>query len=1225
MKSGRIFFGLIFLLVVACPTLAQEVGKIMSIIGTAEVLRKEQWHSISLHEALQPGDVVKTGPGSRLAVLLTDGSQIKVNANSRLVLKQVASPTRRVAMRLVQSLLRLFSGEIWIRSLGGPLEIETLAAAATIRGTELNLAVESTDTAHLAVVEGVVEFHNPKGSVRVGAQEQALAKAGEAPRKTVLLNPLDAVQWSLYYPGIVSYRDYSLAEVGPALLQKRLTELERRAATAPQDVNTVIALGEVLFDLGKRMEARNQFEKALRLAPRDPRAHTGLGWVYLEAGESEAALKQFRQAKPPTLMSLVGKAHALYRLDRFEEALKVIARAKQSFPTSPRPWTQAALISLVQGRVPEALVELDRTLRLDPKYALAHGLRSNIYLVRNQKERALEAAQRAVAANPLSPTAHLDLSLVKQVEFKLEEALKAARKAVELDPDNPQALIQVSRLLFGQGEIDEAFELAERARRLAPQDPVVLSTWGFLQLAWGKVNEAIGAFDRAIVQDSTRGEPHLGKGLALFRRGKTEDGVKEMRIATLLEPKVSLYHSYLGKAFYEVKEDKRAEQQLALAKALDPRDPTPYFYDAIRKQTINRPVEALRDLQKSIELNDNRAVYRSRLLLDEDRAVRGTSLARIYDDLGFDKRALVEASKSLSLDPTDYSAHRFLSDTYARLPRHQIARVSELLQAQLLQPININPIQPQLNETNLNIVTGAGPARANFNEYSRLFERNRPQLILSGFLGNNNTFGDEAVLSGIHDRVSYSFGQFHYETDGFREKADVQHDIYNAFTQLALTDKINVQFEYRRRETDQGDIRLNFDPEFMPTEKRSLQQDIGRAGLHISASPSSDFIASLIYTDRKESLAFTPDPSGTLDIRENRHGYDAEGQYLFRGNWLNLTVGGGNYEIDVSSRNIFFGTPETCAAVGEPPGCSDEPEIRKFPIEQHNIYAYTNLSFPKNLTWTIGLSYDSYDEESIKLNKVNPKFGLQWNITDRLRLRAAFLRTLKRQLLVDQTIEPTQVAGFNQFFDDFNGTRTEIFGIGLDAILTDTLYGGAEVSRRNLVVPFKLPPLPDGSTLVSFADQHDDRYRAYLYWTPDSNWALSAEYLFEGDAASPRMVETHSIPLAVRYFSPVGVFTELSTTFVWQDVEQQMPVLIGGDPEDPRPGFTQESEDFAVVDAAIGYRLPKRRGIVSLEARNLFDEQFLFQDLSFKTSDQIGISPRFIPDRTILFLITLNF
>ena len=40
-------------------------------------------------------------------------------------------------------------------------------------------------------------------------------------------------------------------------------------------------------------------------------------------------------------------------------------------------------------------------------------------------------------------------------------------------------------------------------------------------------------------------------------------------------------------------------------------------------------MEALH-LQHAIELNDNRAVYRSRLLLDADLAARSASLGRIY-------------------------------------------------------------------------------------------------------------------------------------------------------------------------------------------------------------------------------------------------------------------------------------------------------------------------------------------------------------------------------------------------------------------------------------------------------------------------------------------------------------------------------------------------------------------------------------------------------------------
>jgi hypothetical protein len=143
-------------------------------------------------------------------------------------------------------------------------------------------------------------------------------------------------------------------------------------------------------------------------------------------------------------------------------------------------------------------------------------------------------------------------------------------------------------------------------------------------------------------------------------------------------------------------------------------------------------VEALHDLQKAIDLNDSRAVYRSKLLLDQDLAARSASLGRIYRDLGFEQLGLVEGWKSVNTAPADYSGHRLLADSYSALPRHDIARVSELLQSQLLQPINITPVQPSLAESNLLILEGAGPSAPAFNEFTPLFTRNRLSLqILS--------------------------------------------------------------------------------------------------------------------------------------------------------------------------------------------------------------------------------------------------------------------------------------------------------------------------------------------------------------------------------------------------------------------------------------------------------------------------------------------------------------
>ena len=342
--------------------------------------------------------------------------------------------------------------------------------------------------------------------------------------------------------------------------------------------------------------------------------------------------------------------------------------------------------------MPQARQALDRALALDPNDAVAYSLRSNVELVQNRKAEARADAERAVAADPSSSAAWLSLSLVQQAEFDLDAALAAPGKAVELDPDNVRALVQESSLLFGMGRLKEAAKVAERARQQAPDDAMVNTVWGFLQLARNRMADAREAFQTAIAQDSTLGLPHLGLGLALFRRNQTEAAVAEMRKATLLEPRVSLYNSYLGKAFYEVKDDRRAQKYLEAAKQLDPRDPTPWLYDAIRLQSINRPMEAVENLQKSIELNDDRGVYRSRLLLDEDLATRSATLGRIYNEVGFTELGLQEGWQSVNRDPTNYSAHRLLADSYAALPNVESARVSELLQAQLLQPVNITPV-----------------------------------------------------------------------------------------------------------------------------------------------------------------------------------------------------------------------------------------------------------------------------------------------------------------------------------------------------------------------------------------------------------------------------------------------------------------------------------------------------------------------------------------------------
>jgi hypothetical protein len=119
-----------------------------------------------------------------------------------------------------------------------------------------------------------------------------------------------------------------------------------------------------------------------------------------------------------------------------------------------------------------------------------------------------------------------------------------------------------------------------------------------------------------------------------IRRARAEEGRKDLQVAATLEPRRSILRSYLGKAWSETRDAARAEKELRLAQKLDANDPTPWLYSAILAEQQNKVNEAIDDLEHSQELNDNRSLFRSRLLLDQDKAIRSANLARIYQDAG---------------------------------------------------------------------------------------------------------------------------------------------------------------------------------------------------------------------------------------------------------------------------------------------------------------------------------------------------------------------------------------------------------------------------------------------------------------------------------------------------------------------------------------------------------------------------------------------------------------
>jgi len=254
----------------------------------------------------------------------------------------------------------------------------------------------------------------------------------------------------------------------------------------------------------------------------------------------------------------------------------------------------------------------------------------------------------------------------------------------------------------------------------------------------------------------------------------------------------------------------------------------------------------------------------------------------------------------------------------------------------------------------------------------------------------------------------------------------------------------------------------------------------------------------------------------------------------------------------------------------------------------------------------------SGDEETDR-DQLNPKLGITWMPFPATTLRAAVFRTQKRTLINDQTLEPTQVAGFNQFYDDANLTDAWRYGGAVDQKITANLYTGLELSKRALKVPF-IDIANDGGLSNLEADWDETSAHAYLFWAPRPDLALKADYRFdrydrdERFAAGVRNLDTQRLQLGVNLFQPSGLTVSLTPSY-WRQA---------GSFEDFLDDSVVQSgeDDFWIVDAAVSYRLPNRYGFVSAGATNLFDQSFNYFEIDEN-------NPAIQPVRTLFVRLTL--
>ena len=1113
------------------PSSAQ--GQVVAVQGRVEhtPAKQEAWTPATLKQPLFVQDRVRTQAASRAAILFVDETQVRLNAGAVLTVQEIkrgaGNPT----------LLDLTKGEGWFRTKNpaSGLTVKTPAASAAIRGTEINVSVGPDDETVLTVVEGAADFFNEFGRVTATVGEQAVARPGQAPVKRTILNPEDAVQWALYYPAASQWGEWPAAA--------------RVGAAAP-------------------------------------------GFDRLRAGDPAGALAAFQAASPTDPWVALGSAAALTRLGRLDEARAALAAAP---PVGTPELEQAgraqvAALALATGDVATARAEIDRALAADPAALRPLILQASVALTTNRKAEARAAADKALAAHPQSVAALVAAAEVAQAEFDLRRARQHLDRALELAPDDVPALVNRARLRFGSDDTRGARTDAARAVSLAPDDPQVRSLSGFIKLSEGDTQGAEVDLQRAVAGDASFGEPHLGLGLLAFKLKQVADGLERMLTATLLEPKVSLYQSYLGKAYYQAKRFPEGLAALRTAKDLDPRDPTPWLYSSLFERDQNRQTAALNDVRQAIALNDNRAVYRSRLLLDRDEATANVSLAEIYRQLGFESWGASEALKSVETDMTNASAHLFLGETYGLLTDRTQALSSELLQYFIYAPVNRNSFNT-------------------FSEYTALLEQPYRALSLVGGLGEPGRSRAVAISRSGNDAFAhYAFVEQNRE-DGARPDNDDEKLHLFGQAKIAFSEKSDLFLSVSDYSTDTGEdletvqsfgldsptpiLVRQFETERDPNRRNQLDNfeavagykhawragsaltAAARVGQLETASSDPDGLTSACYGYDLTQFGARSDYSLSFPFKS----LDLQVQQATRVGRHQLIGGGQAFGQKKERRcreNLYFES----SGPGQP--ALHNETVARGEDRTYRGYLRDEIQVSSAFHVTLGISYDDVRYESqtdgqrYDLARWNPLIGAAVLLGPRTVLRAAAFRNLNNDI-AGARISPTSVSGFVVERNEFPTAIRKEAGLSLEHAWSRVFVGGRAFVRDTRVPGL----LATGSSFVPEADEETRGGNLYANWLVARRLTLFADDTYSrGDNAAYVRLD-NQVRGGFSFVHEAGLVARVAVGYFTQRFADTQ---VTGLPE----------SSFPLVNSVITYEFADKRGLFTLEVNNLFDRDFRY-------------------------------
>ena len=258
----------------------------------------------------------------------------------------------------------------------------------------------------------------------------------------------------------------------------------------PANARASLGLGRIAFEKGALAESISHLEPCLSTAHTRKAANLLLAQIHQRLGNKSAAEQARRQAagllndkawpdpfQEEVEQQRVGKQAVLARADhlihqgRYPEALRLLQRTLQDYPDSPWAWVMTARAYLGGNDLPAAERAARKATEFGPDVPEAQYYLGVALILQKNYQAATSCFRKATELKPDFALAHYNLGHSLKEQGDDASAIAAFRTAINCKPDEGRAHFNLAKLLVKKGQRDDALVHLRHAVRLNPTDP----------------------------------------------------------------------------------------------------------------------------------------------------------------------------------------------------------------------------------------------------------------------------------------------------------------------------------------------------------------------------------------------------------------------------------------------------------------------------------------------------------------------------------------------------------------------------------------------------------------------------------------------------------------------------------------------------------------------------------------------------------------------------------